>query len=283
MAAQAGKARVTSGDLGGMVAEFHGRRVVVPWLVIGSAVALIIGHSGAAAYVIAGLIAGVAVAVGLFLLGFDRQRQLSVKVYSGGLVYRAKGANEVWKWDEVEEFFTLAEKREIHSAPHGIADAIISPLVEVAVTTALPKAARYRVRYRIRRPGQQRTFDSLIRDYVRLGETVQGLITETQLPVALASFRSGDIVPFGDLLLGQDGLIYASAEHPRVLPLSALAGVSVSRYAVKVHQAGRKVPWLTAERTDVPNAAILAGLAERIVAGRDLRDSDEAESGRDRG
>jgi hypothetical protein len=271
---------MTSGDLGGMVAEFRGRRVVVPWLVIGSAVGLIIGHSGAAASVIVGLIVGVAVAAGLFLLGSDRWRQLSVKVYSGGLVYRAKGANEVWKWDEVEEFFTLAEKREIHSVPHGIADAIISPLVEAAVTIALPKAARYRVRYRIRRPGHQRTFDSLIRDYVRLGEMVQGLVTETQLPVALASFRSGDPVPFGDLLLGQDGLVYASAQHPRLLPLSALAGVSVSRYAVKVHQVGRKLPWLTAERTAVPNAAILAGLAERIVAGRDLRDSDEAESGR---
>jgi hypothetical protein len=133
---------------------------------------------------------------------------------------------------------------------------------------------------RIRRPGHQRTFDSLIRDYVRLGEMVQGLVTETQLPVALASFRSGDPVPFGDLLLGQDGLVYASAQHPRLLPLSALAGVSVSRYAVKVHQVGRNLPWLTAERTAVPNAAILAGLAERIVAGRDLRDSDEAESSR---
>jgi hypothetical protein len=275
MAAQAENPRVVPG---GLVAEFRGRLVVVPFLVLGTMVGFMIGHSGSLPYVIAGLVLGGAVSVGLFLPGFSRWRQLSVKVYSGGLAYRAKGADEVWKWGEVEEFFILAEKREFHSPPHGILDAILSLVLEAAVAAALPKAVKYQVRYRIRRPGHQLTFDSMIRGYARLGEMVQEFVTDVQLPAALASFRSGDTVPFGELLLGQDGLAYASAKHPRSLPLGALAGVSVSRYAVKVNRVGRKLPWLTAERSAVPNATVLAELATRIVAGRDLHDANEADS-----
>jgi Family of unknown function (DUF6585) len=277
MAAQAEKPRVVPGDLGGLVAEFRGRLVVVPFLLLGTMVGFMIGHSGALPYVIAGLVVGGAVSVGLFLLGFSRWRQLTVKVYSGGLVYRAKGTDEAWKWGEVEEFFILAEKREFHSVPHGIVDAIFSLVLDAGVAATLPKAARYQVQYRIRRLGHQLTFDSMIRGYARLGEIVQEFVTGVQLPAALASFRSGDTIPFGELLLGPDGLAYASAKHPRSLPLSALAGVSVSRYAVKVYRVGRKLPWLTAERSVVPNATVLAELAARIVADRDHHDGDEAD------
>ena len=126
--------------------------------------------------------------------------------------------------------------------PNGVADAIFSPVLDAAVAAALPKATRYQVRYKIRRRGHQLTSDSMIRGYTRLGEMVQEFVTAAQLPVALASFRSGDTVPFGELLLGPDGLVYASAKNPRSLPLSALAGVSVSRHAVKVKQEDRNCP-----------------------------------------
>ena len=53
----------------------------------------------------------------------------------------------------------------------------------------------------------------------------------------------------------------------------------MSRYAVKVHQVGRKPVWLTPERSAVPNATVLAGLAARIVADRDLHDAGEADCG----
>jgi hypothetical protein len=89
MTAQAEKAQAVPGDLGGLLAEFRGRlvHIAVVSLVIGTMLGFWIGHSGELPFVIAGL----AVAAGLFLLGFSRWRQLSVQVYSGGLVYRAKG------------------------------------------------------------------------------------------------------------------------------------------------------------------------------------------------
>jgi hypothetical protein len=276
MVGQAQKARTTSGDLGDLVAGFRGRLRVVPWLVIGLVAGLWVWHGATAVWAIAGVAVGAAGAAGLFLLGFSRSRQLSVQVYSGGLAYRAKGTQETWTWDEVEEFFVLAEEREIHGGvPHGIVDAIFSSLLEAAVKAALPKAARYQVRYRICRPGHQRTFDSQVRGYARLGAMVEAFVTRAQLPKALASFGSGESIRFGELGFGPDGLRYAGAKHPRCLPLSALADVSVTRYAVKVRQAGHRLAWLTAERSAVPNVAVLAGLAEHIVTARP-HDSDKA-------
>jgi hypothetical protein len=143
----------------------------------------------------------------------------------------------------------------------------------------LPKAAKSQLRYRICRPGHQRALDSEIRSHARLGATAEDFVTRAQLPKALASFGSGENVRFGKLHLGPDGLRYPSPKHPRFLPLSALAGVSVTQYAVKVRQAGHRFAWLTAERKDVPNAAVLAALAEHIVTGRP-HDGDQADSSR---
>jgi hypothetical protein len=64
IAAWAEEPRVVPGDLGGLVAEFRGRLVVVPFLVLGTVVGFMIGHSGALPDVIAGLAVGTAVSVG---------------------------------------------------------------------------------------------------------------------------------------------------------------------------------------------------------------------------
>jgi len=280
MVRQIQKTWTASGDLGDLVAEFHGRLRVIPWVVTGLAAGLWVWHGATSAWAIAGVTVGAVVAAGLFLLGFSRSRRLSVQVYYGGLAYRAKCVQETWTWDEVREFFVIAEEREIHGGPpHSVLEAIFSSLLEAAVKALLPKAARYRLRYRICRPGHQRTFDSDIRSYARLGAMVEGFVTQAQLPRALASFGSGGNVRFGELQLGPEGLSYASAKHPRFLPLSALAGVSVTRYAVKVHQTGHRFAWLTAERRDVPNAAVLAGLAEQMVTARPYH-RDQADSSR---
>jgi Family of unknown function (DUF6585) len=237
--------------------------------VIGLLAGLCVWHGATPAWAIAGVTVGAVMAAGLFLLGFSRSRRLSVQVHSGGLAYRAKGTQETWAWDEVHDFFVVAEEREIHGGvPHSILEAILSSLLEAGVKAVLPKAAKYRLQFRICRPGHQRAFDSDIRSYARLGAMVEDFVSRAQLPKALASFGSGENVRSGKLQLGPDGLKYASAKHPRFLPLSALAGVSVTRYAVKVRQAGHRFAWLTAERKDVPNAAVLAALAEHIVTRR---------------
>lgn len=264
-AEQAQGARITSSELGDLVARFRGRLLIIPELVIGVLAGLFVWHEPTFAWTIAGVIVGTVVAAGFFLLGFSRSRGLSVQVYSGGLVYRAKGAEETWAWDEVQEFFVLAEKRDL---PSNGAEAILSWM-----------AAKYQVRYRICRPGHQCTFDARIGGYARLGAMVEDFVTQAQLPKALAAFTSGENVRFGKLQLGPDGLGYGGAKHPRLLPLSALAEVSVTRYAVKVRQAGHRLPWLTAERKTVPNAAVLAGLAEHIVTARP-HDRDQADSSR---
>jgi hypothetical protein len=269
MATEARKYRLPSGDLGGLVSEFRGRITVFPWLIIGALAGFTAGHSGSGVAVIVGVIVGVIVAVGFFLLARDRARKLNVKVHSEGLVYQAKGRkSEVWRWNDVEEFFVLAEKREIHSPPHNIAEALISGLLEAAVTASLPKAAKYRVRYKLRRPGNELVLDSFIRDYRRLGEIVENFVTTSRLPLVLASFRGGHTIPFGKLLLGPEGLTDARPEHPRFLPLHALASVSASKYVVAVNQAGEKAAWTSAEASAVPNAAILAALVEHVVAER---------------
>ncbi len=267
-------------DLGELVAEFRGRlvRFAIPCLVFGVVVGFIIGHGGALGEVIAGLIVGVAVSVGLFLLYFRAWRKLSVKVYSGGLVYRTIRGTDLWNWSEVKEFLIRPERREIHGVPHGLAEATLEPILDALVGVLLPKGARYKVWYELRQPGRKRTFDATIRGHARLSEMIQKFVTECQLPVAQASFRSGDVVPFGKLLLGQDGLVVASAKHPRFLPLTELAGISASRYDVKVHQVGRKLAWLSVERSAVPNAAVLAELAKRILGDRDLQGGDESDA-----
>jgi hypothetical protein len=280
MAGQPENSEAASSDLGELVAEFRGRLAVfaIPCLALGVAVGFIIGHGGALGEVTAGLIIGVAVSVGLFLLYFRAWRKLSVSVYSGGLVYRTVRGNDLWKWSEVKEFLIRPEKREIHGVPHGLAEATFEPVLDALVGVLLPKGARYKVWYELRQPGRKRTFGPTIRDHERLSEIIQEFVTEVQLPVAQAAFRAGDVVPFGRLVLDQDGLLVTSAKHARFLPLAELAGISVSRYDVKAHQVGRKLAWLSIDRSAVPNAAVLAELAKRIVGERDLQGSGQADT-----
>ena len=261
-AAEAGKDRVPSSDLGGLVSEFRGRIPVLRWLLFATLVGFGVRHI----FSLAPIIFGVIVAGWGLLLARNGARELNVKVHSEGLVYQGTGKSEAWRWKEVEELSIITEKRKFHSPFHNTVEALISGVLDTVMTSLLPKAAKYQVGYRLWRPGHELVLGWSIKDYKRLGEIVENFVRNSRVPLVMASFRAGNTIPFGKLLIGPDGLTDARTKPPRLLPLEALAGVSVSNYVVTVNQVGEKAPWTSAEATAVPNAAILAALAERVVS-----------------
>jgi hypothetical protein len=258
--AGAGKDPVPSSGLGPPVAEFGGRVPIFLLFLVAILVAWPVGTWMPAA----GAAAGVLVIGGFLLL--VRYPKLKVKVHSEGLVYQTRKKYEVWRWNEVEEFSVLLDKREARTKPSSPLEFLIEKVLEAVVMALLPKAAKYRVSYELRRPGHKLELGSSIRDHKKLGEIAGNLVSNNRLPSLLASVRAGNTVSFGRFVIGPDGVTDTRPKHPRLLPWDAVAGIAVSKYAVAVSQVGQKAHWASARIDTVPNAVILADLVGRVAA-----------------
>jgi len=98
-------------DLNTFVTAFRGR--ISPWTLTGW---LFLSGSVAGLGSPVGVIVGVIVGAAGLLIAWDRARKRNVQVYLDGLIYRDRKNDEVWKWNEVEEFYVMAEERGLRSA-----------------------------------------------------------------------------------------------------------------------------------------------------------------------
>lgn len=253
--------QITPSELGGLVCEFHGRVPVLPCLYLG----ILAGVLSGIKVPWLGVIVGISAAGGVLLLFRYLAGQLCVRVHSAGLIYRNRAKNEVWKWDDVEEFLILPEKREIRTAPPSMLHWLFEKVLESVIRALLPRAAKYKISYELRRPGHKLVLGPSVRDYKKLGELVGNFVMDKRLPLLLSAFRAGHTIPFGPLLLGQDGLTDTGSKQPRVLPWDELADVRVSNYAMVVRQVGKKNAWKSVRINSVPNAAILAALTAHVT------------------
>lgn len=254
-----------SSGLGASVAEFGTRVPIVLILFVVVLVVLSVGRW----HLWAGLAGGVIVAGGLLLL--VRFPRLKAKVHSEGLIYQTRAKTEVWRWNDVEEFSVLLEKRETRAKHSSLLEFLIEKVLEAIVMALLPKAMKYRVSYELRRPGHKLELTSSIRDHKRLGEIAGNLISSHRLPSLLASVLAGNTVPFGKFLIGPDGVTDTGHKQHRLLPWDAVGAVAVSKYAVAVYQVGQKAHWASATVSAVPNAVMLTELAECVIRIRSRR------------
>ena len=78
-----------------------------------------------------------------------------MRVHANGLVSENKGKAETWLWTDVEEFYVLAEQSELHSAPSGPIDGMITEGALALLMAAMPKDVKYKVYYSLRRGSQR--------------------------------------------------------------------------------------------------------------------------------
>jgi hypothetical protein len=256
-----------TGTLGGVIAEFRGRvppsQVVLFgfWAVLTGAAA---GRSARSWEL--GLAIAAVILVPPLVLIWRAARKRSVQVCLRGLRYRDRKRDEVWRWLEVEEWLVVAEEREIQDRPKSVLELLVEKALTALVKAILPRRAKYRVQYELRRPGHKLVLTWRIRNYHRLGEMVGNLIKVKRLPGLLASARAGEKLEFGRFVLGPAGVTDTRSKELKLLTWAQLRSVSASRYRVSVHQVGAKRPWAIATSREVPNAVLLEALASALVA-----------------
>ncbi|MBY0457923.1 MAG: hypothetical protein K2V38_11335, partial [Gemmataceae bacterium] len=194
--------------------------------------------------------------VGLGLLWhMYRHRGLYVLVYPTGLLRLRRGEVDSFPWAEVEHV-TLKIQRspgpEFRYHPDGGPRACWLP-VEVPTFKLWDAGLTL-----VRADGAEAHFGPALTDYDRLAEQVQRRTFAALWPRALARFRDGHPLAFGELELDLTGLRY-NGKHLRWRDLKEIA-VAQGRLGVK--QAGAWLPWALLDVAAVPNLHVLFALVE---------------------
>lgn len=177
-------------------------------------------------------------ALGLvFVWGLRRQGGVGVRVYERGLVYRRRGREQVFAWDEVEAF---GESQSVH---------------EDALTGLKSGVAHV---YRLRRgDGATVTLDNEVADIARLGALLREGTRRRLVPRAAEVVRGGGLAQFGEFAVTREGLGHKS----KTLAWDEVGGVEVSGGKISVKdRAGRE--WASELHALVPNAHVLLALVE---------------------
>lgn len=174
---------------------------------------------------------------GVFLWGLRRQEGLRVRVYERGLVYRRRGRERVFPWDEVEAFGESASRYE---------DAL----------TGLKSGVGYV--YRLRRSdGASVTLDNEVHGIARLGRIIREATGGRLVARTAEAVRGGGLAQFGEFVLTREGLTHKS----KTLAWGEVGGVEFADGRLNVKdRAGRK--WASELHGFVPNAHVLVALIE---------------------
>jgi hypothetical protein len=269
-------------ELGGAVSVFRGR--VTPWqgilvLFLGAIVGVAAGHYSGSRPV--GWILGVLAGLALLIATWRRARRTRVNVYAEGLTFRHGQRDEKWRWRDTD-IRVVARPLEVQGQGQNALQFLLTSVVIAMVKGLLPRSMKYRIDYQLTGTEGQLTFDATVKDYKRLGELVENLITSCRLPELLESVRAGEAVTFGGFRVEQHGLTDKLSQPPRLIPWDAPPSIALSPYRVSVRTPSSKRTWASTERKLVPNARLLAAMVERLVVTPRDADGQNRESSRGR-
>lgn len=176
---------------------------------------------------------------GVFLWGLRRQEGVQVRVYERGLVYRRRGREQVFRWEEVEAF---GESATVHED----------------TLTGMKSGVGYV--YRLRRAdGASVTLDNEVEGIARLGRRIREATGGRLSAQAFEAVRGGGYAQFGEFVVRREGLTHKS----KTLAWKEVGGVELKEGRVNVKdRSGRQ--WASELHGFVPNAHVLLALAEEF-------------------
>jgi hypothetical protein len=101
-------------------------------------------------------------------------------------------------------------------------------------------------------------------EYVGLGDLIEEHLLEYKLPQALAAYRAGNSVGFGNFVVRQQGL----ADSTRELAWANIDRIQVTATSIQITKKPASLVWFNLSATDIPNFALLTALLNTIQEGK---------------
>lgn len=194
------------------------------------------------------------------LLHMYRNRGLYVLVYPAGLLRLRRGEVDSFPWAEVERVQLKVQRAAGAEFAYDASDADGAPTacwLPVDVPTFKLWDAGLTV---VRADGVEAHFGPALTDYDVLAAEVQKRTFAALWPAALARFRAGERIDFGELEVGRAGLL----NNGKLLPWRELKELTIAQGKLSVKQAGKWLPWALVDVGGVPNPHLLFALADEV-------------------
>jgi hypothetical protein len=230
-------------------------RVVIPmWVLL--AFCIILGLGVAADSSVAGAVAALiflvlvpfalAIWIGTLSPVFSRKaRACKVYTFGEGFVQVTRHGPVAHRWDSVV----------------GLYQAIVRQY-----TNGFYTGTNYRYRF-FYADGTKSRMTHFTADMRTLGGVIIEMVTNAQLPRAVAAIRSGQTLAFDDLTINAQGI--ATSRKP-LKPWNQIARIDVVRGYVKVIEPGRRTTFVSRQCAKTPNLGMFLFLARRMAGGGGL-------------
>lgn len=93
-----------------------------------------------------------------------------------------------------------------------------------------------------------------------LGNRLEAEVTRRMLPRAIATYRAGTPLYFGDIIVQSQGI----GIKRKTLPWNELKNIRIDESAVSIYRQGDVADWTSINLSDVPNVAVLSEIVDYI-------------------
>ena len=118
--------------------------------------------------------------------------------------------------------------------------------------------------YTIRRvDGKTFALTTELSNLALLGERLEDEVTRRLLPRAIATYKSGAPLYFGDIAVMPQGI--SARRGGKLLAWDKIENVTLNDATVSIHRKGNSRDWETMDIAEVPNASIFKGIVDYIL------------------
>lgn len=167
-----------------------------------------------------------------------RERDLNLRTFADGLIYRRNNRKSAARWEDVAEIFETVEYRSVNGIPVGSFYTYIIKL----------------------KNGREITTSQSLAGMEIFSRTMRGQLFPRLFVEAVQRYNSGAEVNFGEIAVNQSGITY----QQKFLPQNALQAVQIADGYLKIVGADGKKAWATVSLAKIPNNFVLMALLEDI-------------------
>lgn len=177
---------------------------------------------------------------------------LRVYQFANGIV-RAKGRQtETIRWDQIDAIWIKLIRQRYYI---GLAGVFASALA----------SSRRTQRMTVRRiDGTNFKFTNMLRGHVQLMQNLEQVVMKLHMPRAIAAFQSGQVIPFGPLSVGRQGM----GNGRETIPWNELQNVEVKRGYLQVKRVGKTFNWANVNVSKIPNLLVFVSLVNGVRSGQ---------------
>lgn len=170
-----------------------------------------------------------------------RERDLSLRTYADGLVYRRNNQETAARWNDVADVYEAAESRTVNGIPVGT-------------------FYKYTIEFK---DGRRIKTSERLAEMEMFSRTIRSQLFPRLFVEAVERYNSGAEVKFGEISVNQSGIKY----RQKVLPWGDLGETQLINGHLIILSTDGKKSWATVALARTPNYFVLTALLEDIFKG----------------